>query len=62
VRFAGTGDVFTSALTGLLIKENDFPIAVRKAAEFTESCIDKTDDKSKSFYYGLAFEDCLSEL
>ncbi|MBQ5800579.1 MAG: pyridoxamine kinase [Clostridia bacterium] len=59
VRFAGTGDVFTSALTGLLIKENDFPIAVRKAAEFTESCIDKTDDKSKSFYYGLAFEDCL---
>jgi hypothetical protein len=47
---------------GQIAQGEGIAVAVRKAAEFTESCIDKTDDKSKSFYYGLAFEDCLSDL
>ncbi len=62
VRFAGTGDVFASALTGFALNGSSFSCAVQKAAEFTEKCIDKTDDRSKSFYYGLNFEDCLSDI
>lgn len=62
VRFAGTGDVFASALTGMATCGNSFPQSVRLAADFTEKCIDLTDDKTKSFYYGLNFERCLEIL
>ena len=62
VRFAGTGDVFASALTGMVMKGTNFSESVRLAADFTEKCIDCTDDKTKSFYYGLNFEACLDTL
>ena len=59
VRFAGTGDVFTSALVGMAMRGKSFAQSVHLAAEFTEKCIDRTDDKTKPFYYGLSFEECL---
>ena len=62
VRFAGTGDVFASALVGMAMSGADFTQSVRLAAEFTEKCIDRTDDKTKDFYYGLSFEACLGAL
>ena len=62
VRFAGTGDVFASALVGMAMSGADFAQSVRLAAEFTEKCIDRTDDKTKGFYYGLNFELCLDIL
>ena len=62
VRFAGTGDVFTSALVGMAMRGNGFAQSVRASAEFTEKCIDITDDKTKPFYYGLSFEECLDFL
>ena len=62
VRFAGTGDVFASALTGMAMRGKGFAQSVQAAADFTEKCIDCTDDKTKDFYYGLNFEACLNAL
>ena len=59
VRFAGTGDVFSSVLASETLCGKPFFDAVARAAEFTERCIDLTDDKTKSFYYGLSFEKVL---
>ncbi len=56
IRFAGTGDVFSSSLSSEIVCGKPFFDAVASAAAFTEKCIDATDDKTKDFYYGLDFE------
>lgn len=59
VRFAGTGDVFASSLVACVTQGKSFFDSVRCASEFTEKCIDATDDKTRDFYYGLCFENVL---
>ena len=55
----GTGDVFASAFTGLLMRGKTVCEAVAVAADFVVDCIRKTDEKH---WYGVSFEPNLSLL
>lgn len=55
----GTGDVFASAFTGLLMRGKSVRDAVAVAADFVVDCIRGTD---KEHWYGVSFEPNLSLL
>ena len=58
--FCGSGDVFCSCLTGLVLNNEGYFEAVKKAADFTDRCVKKTALKGTP-QYGLDFEACLRE-
>ncbi len=55
----GTGDVFTSALCGELLRGRAPETAFIAAAEFCEECIQETVRRRPGHWYGLAFEEIL---
>ncbi|MBQ9728339.1 MAG: pyridoxamine kinase [Clostridia bacterium] len=59
--FHGTGDVYASAFTGALMRGKTLFNAAKIAADFTVSCIEKTQG-DPSHWYGVKFELALGEL
>ena len=55
----GTGDVFTSALCGELMRGRVPEAAFTAAAEFCDECIQETVRRQPGHWYGLAFEEIL---
>lgn len=57
----GTGDVFASTFTGVLLKNNNVYKAVEIACDYTLTCMIHTID-DKSHWYGTKFETTLPDL
>ncbi len=59
---SGTGDVFSSVLTGAIVNGTPFADAVRTAARFVSKAVARSEALGIPTHDGLAFEDVLSEL
>ena len=59
--FHGTGDIYSSAFTGMLMSGKDSFDAARIAADYTVDCIRSTVD-DPDHWYGVKFETCLNRL
>ena len=59
--FHGTGDVFASAFVGSWLQGKSMQEAVKIAADFTASCIEKTWNEP-AHWYGVKFEKVLPDL
>ncbi len=60
--FHSTGDVFSSTLSGALVKGFDMGMSLKIAVDFTVDCIKHTLEYKKEHWYGVRFEDCLPDL
>lgn len=60
--FHGTGDIFSSAFTGSLIRGLSFESSVAIAAEYTAECIRITKKTPDANWYGVDFERAISYL
>ncbi len=58
----GTGDVFSSVLSGELVKGASVQKALDIATAFTVSAIEATVPDMDKYWYGVSFEPCLGEL
>ncbi len=56
VSYHGTGDIFSSALTGALMRDYPVEEAIRIAADYTLETIRATMQSPKSRWYGVDFE------
>lgn len=57
--YPGTGDIFTSVLTGSLLEGEDLPRAVCRAASFVARCMKVTCDAGTPVREGVLLERCL---
>ncbi len=62
VGYPGTGDLFASALLGLLLDGNAFEAAVQGAAELTTIAIEKTLAAGTPVRDGVLLESCMYEM
>lgn len=60
--FHGTGDVFTSVLTGALVRGASLLEAVRKAVDFIRACAERTAQERLPMREGVDFEPLLGLL
>ena len=60
--FHGTGDIFSSTFTGLLVRGEPIENAVQLAADFTALCIQNTLHSSSPNWYGVDFETAIPYL
>ncbi len=60
--FHGTGDVFSSAFTGALLRGKTAIQAAKIAADFTADAIRKTMNDRKNHWYGVKFEKAILSL
>lgn len=58
----GTGDVFSSVLSGALVKGASVQKALDLATAFTVSAIEATVPDMDKYWYGVSFEPCLGTL
>ena len=61
-QFHGTGDTFASAFAGFFTLGLSLEESAKKATEFTQKCIEHTNNDKDSQWYGLRFEECLHHL
>jgi len=61
-QYPGTGDIFTSALTGYIIKGFDLPQAVSRASRFVSLAVEKTYLAKTPVREGILLENILPEL
>lgn len=61
-QFHGTGDVFSSAVVGGLMRGLPLPDALRLAADFTYACVRATAADPEKRWYGVSFESALPDL
>ena len=54
--YHGTGDIFSSAFTGSLVRGKSIEDSIRIAAEYTAHCIKITKETPGSSWYGVDFE------
>ena len=54
--FHGTGDIFSSAFTGALVRGKSTEKSMQIAADFTAACIRVTKEAPDSCWYGVDFE------
>ncbi|MBQ6719922.1 MAG: pyridoxamine kinase [Oscillospiraceae bacterium] len=59
--FHGTGDIFASCFTGVLLQERTIPEAAQTAADFVFICIENTV-QNPAHWYGVKFETALPKL
>ena len=59
---SGTGDVVSSVIAGGYLNNHSFYDCVKKATEFSSQCIAYSEEIGTPTYYGLCFEQYLSEL
>ncbi len=60
--FHGTGDVFTSVLTGALVQGASLPEAARRAVDFVRACAERTAAEALPMREGVDFEPLLGLL
>lgn len=60
--FHGTGDVFSSVLTGALVRGSSLPEAAREAVEFVRACAERTAAAGLPMREGVDFEPLLGLL
>ena len=58
----GTGDLFTSVVTGSLLQGKSLADAVKKAASFLSYAIEYTYDQGSDYREGVQVEPCLPKL
>lgn len=58
----GTGDVFSSVVTGYLVKGQGLETAAKKAAVFVRECIKKSEELGVPAENGVCFEELLSHV
>ncbi|MGN0462628.1 MAG: pyridoxamine kinase [Ruminococcus sp.] len=61
-QFHGTGDTFASAFAGFFTLGLSLEQSAKNATEFTQMCIEHTNNDKDSQWYGLRFEECLHHL
>jgi len=61
-QYPGTGDIFTSALTGYIIKGFDLPQAVSRASRFVSLAVEKTYLAKTPVREGILLENILPKL
>ena len=59
VAFHGTGDIFSAACAGAMVRGKGLPDALRLAADFTLACIQATQRDPNAPWYGVEFEKAL---
>ena len=57
--FHGTGDIFSAACAGAMVRGKSLPEALRLAADFTLACIQVTCRDPNAPWYGVEFEKAL---
>ena len=57
--FHGTGDIFSAACAGAMVRGKGLPDALRLAADFTLACIQATQRDPSAPWYGVEFEKAL---
>ena len=57
--FHGTGDIFSAACAGAMVRGKSLPEALRLAADFTLACIQATQRDPNAPWYGVEFEKAL---
>lgn len=62
VSFHGTGDVFTSCLSGCLVNGKNLDDAIKIATKFTTECVKLTYEDKNGTKYGVNFEEGLPYL
>lgn len=62
ISYHGTGDVFTSALSGSLVQGKTLEEAIKIATKFTTECVRLTYEDAKSEKYGVNFEKAIPYL
>lgn len=62
VSYHGTGDVFTSTLSGSLVQGKTLEAAIRIATKFTTECVRLTYEEKNSTKYGVNFEKAIPYL
>ncbi|MBO4374787.1 MAG: pyridoxamine kinase [Lachnospiraceae bacterium] len=60
--FHGTGDIFSSVVTGSMVRGADLDRAVKNAVDFTSLCIRYTVHDPDRRWYGVNFEPALKEI
>lgn len=60
--FHGTGDIFSSTFTGLLVRGKSIKESIALAADFTAECIRITDNNKNANWYGVEFEKAIPYL
>lgn len=60
--YHGTGDVFTSALTGSMVQGKSLDEAIKIATKFTTECVKLTYEDKNGTKYGVNFEQALPYL
>ena len=60
--YHGTGDVFSSAFTGALVRGKSIEDSIRIAADYTAECIRITKARVGANWYGVDFESALPQL
>lgn len=58
----GTGDIFSSVLSGAVVKGDTLSEAIEKAVDFTSKSIEATLPEMDKYWYGVSFEKCLGLL
>lgn len=58
----GTGDIFSSALSGSIVKGNSLQESLDTAVLFTAKSIEATIPDMNEYWYGVSFEKCLGML
>ncbi len=61
-RFLGTGDIFSSVVTGCMLAGQSLAGATEHAVHFVNRCIEETEKADDKRWYGVNFESCLGEL
>ena len=61
-RYHGTGDIFSSALVGGIVKGLSLLDSLKIAANYTAECISVTKNTENSIWYGVEFEKVLPKL
>ena len=61
-QYSGTGDMFASVLIGGLLKDDELPVAMNRAVNFTEHTVRITYEHNRPWTDGLMFEGELSQL
>lgn len=60
--YHGTGDVFTSALSGSLVQGKILEESIKIATKFTTECVRLTYEEAKGAKYGVNFEEAIPYL
>ena len=58
----GTGDIFSSLLSGAIVKGASLEKAVSLAVNLTTDCIEATLPDKDTYWYGVSFESCMGKI